>query len=158
MSLLQSVKVNLVANNFVLDDYNSSTFPRLKYLQRNFPCNHGSPIYSSFAINCGGQSITSSSTGIAYDEDEVDLHEASYDVTDTVRWAVDNVGKFVDNNNPTYISNCQFQFTNTSESKLFQSARLSPSSLRHYGLGLENGNYTISLQFAETTFDYTQTW
>ncbi|XXG68711.1 hypothetical protein AAC387_Pa06g1733 [Persea americana] len=156
--LVNLEEMNLVANNFVLDDYNSITFPGLKCLQRNFPCNRGSPIHSSFAINCGGQSITSSSTGIVYDEDEVDLQGASYDVTDTIRWAVDNVGKFVDNNNPAYISNSQSQFTNTLESKLFQSARLSPSSVRYYGLGLENGNYTISLQFAEMTFEYARTW
>ena len=43
-------------------------------------------------------------------------------------------------------------FTNTLDSELFQTARLSASSLRYYGLGLENGNYTVSLQFAKIAF------
>ncbi|KAJ8627486.1 hypothetical protein MRB53_020793 [Persea americana] len=121
------LQLNLVANNFVFDDSNSSTLPWLNCLQRNFPCNRGSPIYSSFAVNCGGRSITSS-TGTVYEEDNKSLGAASYNVTNPIRWAVGNVG------------------------------RLSPVSLRYYGLGLENGNYTISLQFVETAFEYSQTW
>ncbi|GLT54427.1 hypothetical protein SLA2020_276260 [Shorea laevis] len=46
----------------------------------------------------------------------------------------------------------------TLDSELFQTARLSASSLRYYGLGLENGNYTVSLQFVETAFPDTSTW
>jgi hypothetical protein len=41
---------------------------------------------------------------------------------------------------------------------LFQTARLSASSLRYYGLGLENGFYNITLQFAETTILDSTTW
>ena len=41
---------------------------------------------------------------------------------------------------------------------MFQTARLSASSLRYYGLGLENGNYNITLQFAETAIEDTNTW
>ncbi|XXG68707.1 hypothetical protein AAC387_Pa06g1728 [Persea americana] len=151
------LQLNLVANNFVFDDSNSSTLPGLNCLQQNFPCNRGSPIYSSFAVNCGGQSITSSS-GTEYAEDNENLGAASYNVTSPIRWAVGNVGKFAQNTNATYISTNLYQFTNTLDSELFQTARLSPGSLRYYGLGLENGNYTISLQFAETAFKYSQTW
>ncbi|KAG2396642.1 LRR receptor-like serine/threonine-protein [Vigna angularis] len=44
-------------------------------------------------------------------------------------------------------------------SELFQTARISPSSLRYYGLGLENGFYNITLQFAETAIqDSATTW
>ncbi|GJN09501.1 hypothetical protein PR202_ga27514 [Eleusine coracana subsp. coracana] len=42
--------------------------------------------------------------------------------------------------------------------ELFQTARMSPSSLRYYGIGLENGNYTVDLQFAEFSFPDSQTW
>uniref|UniRef100_A0A0E0L086 non-specific serine/threonine protein kinase n=1 Tax=Oryza punctata TaxID=4537 RepID=A0A0E0L086_ORYPU len=38
------------------------------------------------------------------------------------------------------------------------SATMSPSSLRYYGLGLENGNYTVLLQFAEVAYPDSQTW
>ncbi|CAO2200913.1 unnamed protein product [Urochloa humidicola] len=50
------------------------------------------------------------------------------------------------------------QFHNALDSELFQTARMSPSSLRYYGIGLENGNYTIELQFAEFAYPDTPTW
>ncbi|KAG2582296.1 hypothetical protein PVAP13_6KG099335 [Panicum virgatum] len=43
-------------------------------------------------------------------------------------------------------------------SELFQTARMSPSSLRYYGIGLENGNYTVELQFAEFAYPESPTW
>ena len=47
---------------------------------------------------------------------------------------------------------------NTLDPDLFQTARLSASSLRYYGLGLENGNYTVSLRFVEIAFVNSNTW
>ena len=82
-------------------------------------------------------------------------------MTDTNRWAVSNVGYFSGSNNPpqTSISSSNITiFTNAYESELLQTARLSASSLRYYGLGLQNGNYTVTLQFAETAFADTKTW
>ena len=49
-------------------------------------------------------------------------------------------------------------FTNAFGSELYQTARLSASSLRYYGLGLQNGNYTVDLQFAESAFPDNNTW
>jgi serine/threonine protein kinase len=49
-----------------------------------------------------------------------------------------------------FIISSTSQITNTLDPVLFQTSRISPGSLRYYGLGLENGNYTITLQFAET--------
>ena len=46
----------------------------------------------------------------------------------------------------------------TSDSELFQTARTSSSSLRYYGVGLENGNYAVTLQFAEFAFEDSKTW
>ncbi|KAK1279593.1 putative LRR receptor-like serine/threonine-protein kinase [Acorus gramineus] len=125
------LQLNLVANNFVID--------------------------SSFAVNCGGKSLTSAEN-VLYDNETETLGAASYYVTNIKRWAVNNVGIFVNNPNSTYVLNHLNQFTNTLDTELFQSARQSPSSLRYYGLGLENGNYTVSLQFAETEFVDTPTW
>jgi hypothetical protein len=50
------------------------------------------------------------------------------------------------------------QFQNALNSELFQTARMSPSSLRYYGIGLENGNYTIELQFGEFAYPDSPTW
>ncbi|KAI4991742.1 hypothetical protein ZWY2020_040128 [Hordeum vulgare] len=41
---------------------------------------------------------------------------------------------------------------------LLRNARMSPSSLRYFGIGLENGNYAVTLQFAEFDFPDGQTW
>lgn len=104
---------------------------------------------SDFAIKCGGPQITSTE-GITYERENETLGSATYFVTDTSRWAVSNVGLFTGNNNPEYTKFVSNQFTNTMNTELFQTARVSPSSLRYYGLGLENGFYNITLQFAET--------
>jgi hypothetical protein len=93
-----------------------------------------------------------------YQADNETLGPATYFVTDTSRWAVSNVGLFTGNNNPLYKSFVSNQFTNTLNSELFQTARLSASSLRYYGLGLENGFYNITLQFAETAILDSTTW
>ena len=110
---------------------------------------------SEFAIKCGGPQITSSN-GIVYERDNVTLGPATYYVVDTERWAVSSVGYFSGTNNAS--SSSLSQFTNAFYSELFQTARLSASSLRYYGLGLENGNYTVSLQFAEIVIESSKTW
>ncbi|GAA0174462.1 hypothetical protein LIER_27848 [Lithospermum erythrorhizon] len=144
-----NMNLNLVANNFTMGDPNSSNLPRgLNCIQRNFPCNRGSPIYSSFAIKCGGAQIRSSDQ-ILYETDNETLGPANFYMTSTSRWAVSNVGLPTDATNPLYKSVSFGQYGNTNDSELFQSARLSAGSLRYYGLGLENGNYTLNLQFAE---------
>ena len=70
-------------------------------------------------------------------------------------WGVSNVGQ---RDNAEYTDSTQRQFTNTLDSELFQTARLSAGSLRYYGLGLENGNYTVNLQFAELLIEDGPTW
>ncbi|XP_057988851.1 probable LRR receptor-like serine/threonine-protein kinase At1g56140 isoform X1 [Hevea brasiliensis] len=154
----QNLQVNLVANNFTIDLSNSSGLPSgLNCLQRNFPCNRGFPVYSEFAVKCGGPQITSSN-GIVYERENETLGPATYYVTGTSRWGVSNVGYFTGTSNPQYILFSSSQFTNTLDSELFQTARVSASSLRYYGLGLENGNYTVKLQFAETAIEDGNTW
>ncbi|KAJ0080594.1 hypothetical protein Patl1_24232 [Pistacia atlantica] len=143
----QKLQLNLVANNFTLESNNSFLPYGLKCLQRSFPCNRGSPIYSSFAIKCGGPQITSNN--ILYEMDDEILGPATYYVTETNRWGISNVGYFTGTDNPQFTISSQFQFTNTLDSELFQTARIATSSLRYYGLGLENGNYTMTLKFAE---------
>ncbi|OMO49822.1 hypothetical protein COLO4_38356 [Corchorus olitorius] len=95
---------------------------------------------SNFAINCGGPQFTSSDTTL-FEWDDKTLGSASYYVTDKERWAVSNVGNFT-GTNPQYKISSSSQFTNTQDQELFHSARISASSLRYYGLGLKNGNYT----------------
>ncbi|XP_028078446.1 probable LRR receptor-like serine/threonine-protein kinase At1g56140 isoform X4 [Camellia sinensis] len=137
----QDLQLNLVANNFTVESSNNSVLPSgLRCLQRNFPCNRNFPVYYNFSIKCGGPQITSNNQ-IIYERDNETLGPATYYVTSENRWAVSNVGRFIDSSQPQYISFSSSQFTQTLESELFQTARISAGSLRYYGLGLENGNY-----------------
>ncbi|XP_057485813.1 probable LRR receptor-like serine/threonine-protein kinase At1g56140 isoform X2 [Actinidia eriantha] len=157
----QNLQLNIVANNFTIESANSSVLPSgWNCLQRNFPCNQNSPVYSRFAVKCGGPQITSSA-GILYEWDNETLGPANYYVTSSNRWAVSNVGRLGENiqsQDAQYKGFSSHQFTNTLDSELFQTARLSAGSLRYYGLGLENGNYTVSLQFAEIAIENPPTW
>ena len=92
-----------------------------------------------------------------YEIDPTNTGAASYYVTDQTRWGVSSVGKFNEAPNGSYIIYSSQQFQNALDSELFQTARMSPS-LRYYGIGLENGNYTITLQFAEVDFPDIQSW
>ncbi|KAI3778827.1 hypothetical protein L2E82_08212 [Cichorium intybus] len=143
-----TLQLNIVVNNFTLDN------TRLNCLQRGFPCNRGSPRYSNFGINCGGPQIRSSSQIVHEQDNQLD-GPATYNVTPERRWGVSNVGL---RENPEYTASTQRQFTNTLDSELFQTARMSAVSLRYYGLGLENGNYTVNLQFAEIVITNDGTW
>ncbi|KAJ8532662.1 hypothetical protein K7X08_012585 [Anisodus acutangulus] len=157
----QNLQLNLVGNNFTteqIEQSGSSSLPSgLDCLQRNFPCNRGSPRYSRFAIKCGGPQITSTNQ-ILYERDNETLGPATYFMTSTGRWAVSNAGLHSDRPNQSFTSFSSSQFTNTLDSELFQTARISAGSLRYYGLGLENGNYTVNLQFAESEILNPRTW
>lgn len=83
-----------------------------------------------------------------YESDNETLGPAMYHVVSTNRWAVSNVGVFLGRDSEFF----------KEESAIFQTARLSASSLRYYGLGLENGKYNISLQFLETAIESTSSW
>ncbi|KAL1223402.1 putative LRR receptor-like serine/threonine-protein kinase [Cardamine amara subsp. amara] len=156
---LPNLQLNLIANHFTLGGFDRRVFPGLDCLQKDFRCNRGKGVYFNFTVNCGGRDVRSSS-GALYEKDEVALGPASAFVSKTQRWAVSNVGLFTGSNSNLYIdvSARGTQFANTSDSELFQSARLSASSLRYYGLGLENGGYNVTIQFAEIQMQGSATW
>ncbi|KAF0928016.1 hypothetical protein E2562_037230, partial [Oryza meyeriana var. granulata] len=154
-----NLQLNLVANNFVLVGTNSSTLPSgLSCLQQYTACFRGSPEYYSFAVDCGSNRSTSASDNTIYEADPMNLGTASYYVTGQTRWGVSSVGNFFQATNGMDRIYSSQHFQNTVDSKLFETARMSPSSLRYYGLGLENGNYTVLLQFAEFSYPDSPTW
>jgi hypothetical protein len=112
----------------------------------------------SFAVDCGNNRSTRGSDNTFYEMDPTNLGTASYYVTDQTRWGVSNVGRFNEAPNGSYLMYSPEKFQNALDSTLFQTARMSPSSLRYYGIGLENGNYTIELQFAEFAYPDSPTW
>ncbi|WCJ28452.1 Leucine-rich repeat transmembrane protein kinase [Euphorbia peplus] len=153
-----NLQLNFVANNFVFDNSNISVIPGLNCLQRNFPCNRNAPRYANVSIKCGGPEMIIN--GRVYEAENSSLGPASFHITSSQKWAVSTTGMFVDRVNPTYVEDTLSQVTSTNTPELYLTSRLSPSSLRYFGLGLENGNYTLSLLFAETGFKHrsSQIW
>ncbi|KAG6642584.1 hypothetical protein CIPAW_09G150300 [Carya illinoinensis] len=145
------LQLNLVANNFIFGSSNKSAFPGLNCLQKNFPCYRNSPLYANFSIKCGDRTMRTAD-GTVYEAENASLGPASFYVTSFDKWAVSNVGLFSDRSEPSYLQTTYAQVTRTNTPELFQRSRISPGSLRYYGLGLENGPYTVSMLFAETGF------
>ncbi|KAF3450169.1 hypothetical protein FNV43_RR06249 [Rhamnella rubrinervis] len=153
-------ELNLVANNFTFGSSNISVLPGLNCLQRDFPCNRNNPRYANFSIKCGGSEMKGGDD-ITYEADNSSLGPANFNVSNTEKWAVSNVGFFFDIKRPEYTVTTLAPVTVSDVlPRLLQTARMSVGSLRYYGLGLENGNYNITLQFAEIRFEdrSSQTW
>ncbi|XP_017978326.1 PREDICTED: probable LRR receptor-like serine/threonine-protein kinase At1g56140 [Theobroma cacao] len=153
-----SLQLNVVANNFTLNSSDIRLLPGLQCLQRGFPCNRNAPRYANFAIKCGGPQMTAD--GILFEVENSTLGAATFNVTSTQKWAVSNVGLYEDRENPLYVQNTFAQVKSTNTPAIYQTSRISPVSLRYYGLGLENGPYTVNLFFAETAYPErsTQSW
>ena len=102
-----------------------------------------------------------SMNGIQFDaENATSLGPASHFIQEE-KWAVSNGGIVIDriNNDPSFIQTTSIKVNNTRYPELFTTSRKSPGSLRYYGLGLQNGPYTITLFFAETVFNLsTSVW
>ncbi|WRX26809.1 Protein kinase domain - like 10 [Theobroma cacao] len=107
---------------------------------KNFPC-------SKVHINCGGGATTIGD--INYEEDEDAGGPAKYfPIKET--WETSSTGLFWD----TSVSAKDYRAQNvsllrTNNSNLYTTARLSPLSLTYFVRCLANGNYTVTLHFAE---------
>uniref|UniRef100_A0A0D9W9G9 non-specific serine/threonine protein kinase n=1 Tax=Leersia perrieri TaxID=77586 RepID=A0A0D9W9G9_9ORYZ len=133
----------LTSLNYITVGINALSGPIPKELGN--PTNHLPP--SQWTVVVVEQ--LSGSDNAMYQDDNTNLGAASYYVEGTHTWGVSTTGRFMDPPNGSCIIYSSRQFDNTLDSGLFQTARMSPSSLRYYGIGLENGNYTVTLQFAE---------
>uniref|UniRef100_A0A0D9X5B5 non-specific serine/threonine protein kinase n=1 Tax=Leersia perrieri TaxID=77586 RepID=A0A0D9X5B5_9ORYZ len=157
-----NLQLNLVANNFVISKTNNRTrlpparhdmFPWFSRMYVSLFLNH-----YSFAVDCGSNRSMRGSDNTLYELDSTNLGDSSYYVTSQTRWGVTNVGKLFQAPNDTRIVYSNEKIHNAVDSELLQTAMMSPSTLRYYGLGLENGNYTILLQFAELGYPDSPTW
>ncbi|GKU94334.1 hypothetical protein SLEP1_g7841 [Rubroshorea leprosula] len=114
---------------------------------RTYPC---SKDHYSVYINCGGGATTIGD--IKYDDDQYLANPAgSFHVQET--WEGSNTGHFWDLNQDTELF-IAYNVTkiNGTNSELYTRARLSPLSLTYYLRCLANGNYTVTLHFAEIVF------
>ncbi|KAM7524922.1 hypothetical protein LguiA_014824 [Lonicera macranthoides] len=111
---------------------------------RNQPCSKDR--YSLY-INCAGGETTIGKT--VYEADQNSDGPAKF-VPSNENWGTSNTGHFWDRNltaDEYTAKNVSILRVNNSE--LYTSARLSPLSLTYYGRCLANGNYTVTLHFAE---------
>lgn len=112
----------------------------------------------SFAVKCGG-SQQISSYGVRFDDDSEILGASSIYTSSSNNWAVSNTGSFISNpNGPQYTTQTDSQIIGTLDSELYKTARISPNSLRYYGLGLKNGKYNVELHFSEIQMDDSESW
>ncbi|URD85243.1 LRR receptor-like serine threonine-protein kinase [Musa troglodytarum] len=103
--------------------------------------------YCNLFINCGGEKALVD--GNEFEADINQLGPAQY--ASTEKWAYSSTGDFVDNRDEKYIA-INGSLLNMTNSELYKTARLSPLSLKYYGLCLQEGNYTVKLHFAEIMF------
>ncbi|KAL6629381.1 hypothetical protein ACP70R_029146 [Stipagrostis hirtigluma subsp. patula] len=145
----QQANVNMVSS------FSSSNDNSLKpCLRRDLPC-MGKPRYSSLYINCGGRSVTID--GNTYEDDSSQIGTSSFDLSDDRKWAYSSTGDFVGNENADYIARNTSKLT-LAHPELYTEARLSPLSLKYYGLCMENGEYMVKLHFAEIVFTEDRTY
>ncbi|XP_035546398.1 probable LRR receptor-like serine/threonine-protein kinase At1g53440 isoform X2 [Juglans regia] len=111
---------------------------------KNLPC---SKDWNSVHINCGGNEF--SIGNIKYEADLDASGAAKFNPT-TENWGFSSTGNFWDANSSSndYIAN-NASVLRMNSHELYTSARLSPLSLTYYARCLANGNYTITLHFAE---------
>ncbi|KAL6554364.1 hypothetical protein OROMI_020037 [Orobanche minor] len=115
-------------------------------LKRDLPCS-GSANHHSLFINCGGGRTRFE--GNEYDENLSDQGPSHFESND--RWGYSSTG--------VYMGNDRGRFTATSNSTMiegnaefYQTSRLSPSSLKYYGLCMRRGSYRVRLYFAEIMY------
>ncbi|KAL3345110.1 hypothetical protein AABB24_024185 [Solanum stoloniferum] len=104
----------------------------------------------SLHINCGGGNVTVGDTTYIADEDSAGAAKFVYWKGN---WGTSSTGHFWD----TDVSLNDHKAKNVSaikgdESQLYMTAHLSPLSMTYFGRCLANGNYTLTLHFAEIVY------
>ncbi|XP_059664217.1 probable LRR receptor-like serine/threonine-protein kinase At1g53430 [Cornus florida] len=143
----QSSSVNL-ASSYSSVEGNSIAW----CLKKDLPCSQN-PQYHSLFINCGGSDTTFD--GNDYEAD-LATQGPSYFYVSSEKWAYSSTGVFMGNDGASYKANNSFSLNVTDE--IYRTARLSPTSLKYYGLCLRKGSYKVRLHFAEIMYSNDQTY
>ncbi|XP_028755433.1 probable LRR receptor-like serine/threonine-protein kinase At1g53430 [Neltuma alba] len=116
-------------------------------LKRGLPCK-GKPKYHSLFINCGGKDIEYK--GNKYEGDNNPGDDSFFPNED--KWAYSNTAGvyYYD----SYIVTNIYSLNTSSD--LYQTARVSPLSLKYHGLCMINGHYKVKLYFAEIMYSSDQ--
>ncbi|XP_075664962.1 putative LRR receptor-like serine/threonine-protein kinase RFK1 isoform X7 [Castanea sativa] len=149
-----NLNLNLFRSSLIDDDVSRRQDP---HCLKNFNC----PRYSNcLHVNSGGKDATikENETNFVYEGDgDVEGGAAKYYINGNSYWGFSSTGDFMDD----------FDFQNTRYTvspslsnipELYTTARRSPISLTYFHYCLENGNYTVSLHFAEIQFTNDKTY
>nr|XP_011470949.1 PREDICTED: probable LRR receptor-like serine/threonine-protein kinase RFK1 isoform X1 [Fragaria vesca subsp. vesca] len=132
-------------------------------LKRGLPCLKSliCPRYSTcLHVNCGGNDITvkENKESILYLGDGgIEGNAAENFFNDDHYWGFSSTGDFMDDKG---FQNSRYSVSvaSSNHSELYTTARRAPISLAYFHYCLENGNYTLSLHFAEIQFTNNQTF
>ncbi|KAK3032705.1 hypothetical protein RJ639_035149 [Escallonia herrerae] len=99
----------------------------------------------SLHINCGGEPAYFNGSNYVGDNET-----KSYYVSSQSNWAYSCSGTFISEtvNSSNYVKNITCGVSND----VYSTARLCPVSLKYYGFCLRQGNYTVTLHFAEIVY------
>lgn len=98
---------------------------------------------------------------IDYEEDLDPDGASNFFLSKNSNWGYSSTGIFMDDSNQydTYrITIDNISRLSMPNPKLYETARLAPSSLSYYGFCLGNGNYNVTLHFAEILFTDDKTY
>ncbi|KAK2638685.1 hypothetical protein Ddye_026480 [Dipteronia dyeriana] len=144
----QQSDVNLVSSS------SSSSNKSIPWcLMEGLPC-HGEAKHHSLFINCGGKNIAVE--GNNYEEDLNTKGQSNFAPIET-RWAYSSTGVYMGNENANSLATNEFDL-NVTGADYYKTARLSPESLKYYGLCMRKGSYKVMLHFAEIMFTNDQTF
>ncbi|KAH7839404.1 hypothetical protein Vadar_003718 [Vaccinium darrowii] len=146
--------------NYYINLFRSSSMENP--LKRILPCvkDVTCPRYGcSLHVNCGGNDLSTreGNEKVVYEGDASVEGGSSKYFRSNSYWGFSSTGDFMDDND---YQNARFikAVSSTNISGLYTTARLSPISLTYFRYCLENGNYTVSLHFAEIFFTNDNTY
>ncbi|KAK4255939.1 hypothetical protein QN277_008864 [Acacia crassicarpa] len=116
-------------------------------LKRGLPCGK-KPKYHSLFINCGGPDFEHE--GNKYEAD-TNPEGISFFFPKDDKWAYSSTGVYTEGLDTNFIATKRSSLHMTGPS-LYETARVSPLSLKYYGLCMIKGNYKVKLHFAEIMY------
>ncbi|KAK3424533.1 hypothetical protein EUGRSUZ_F01306 [Eucalyptus grandis] len=121
-------------------------------LVKDLPCSDKAQYHSLF-INCGGTKM--SFDGNQYEDDSSPIGASAFS-SSLEKWAYSSTGVYM-GAQAGYTANNPFSL-NIDGSGFYKTARLSPGSIRYYGLCMKNGSYKVRLHFAEIQYSNDETF
>ncbi|KAF8035274.1 hypothetical protein BT93_C1332 [Corymbia citriodora subsp. variegata] len=144
----QQAEVNLVSS------YSSNGNNSLWCIEKDLPCS-GKAQHHSMFINCGGTKMAFD--GNQYEEDTNQNGPSIFSSSSSEKWAYSSTGVYMGNDKAAYTANNPFSL-NMNGPEFYKTARLSPWSIRYYGLCMMEGSYKVRLHFAEIQYSNDETF